>query len=321
MAGRGWFHRPMDGNESPAERWKRTGVDLATFARRSRWVMTTEELLAAGWSQSAIDRHAKSPELNRLFQGVHLYGRVDPTRDELERAALKACGPEAVLSHRSAGARHRLLRWKGDVEVIVPTRRRRRKRLHPRVRALDPRDITIRDGLRVTTLARTLLDLAAVLDAFHLDLAVNEAEAMKKLHLPAVDAAIARAPQALGLGTLETLLRTRRPVTGRLASKLEGRFHRFLRDRGFPPTEHNVPFQLDDHEWVTIDTLFRREWVAVEIDSAVHDTVTAYDRDRRRDRRVKAVHDLPTTRITDTDLDERPDEVERDLRTELARRG
>ena len=81
-------------------------------------------------------------------------------------AAVLACGPDAVLSHRSAAALHELR----------PTSQRQDRRHRPwtaqaghrdKIRihssTFDPEDIATVDGIPVTSVARTILDLAAVL--------------------------------------------------------------------------------------------------------------------------------------------------------------
>lgn len=281
-------------------------------------MLTTEEMLAAGLSRGAIGRR-RGAELTPVFHGVHLYGRVVPTEQERLRAAVKAM-PDGAFAHRTAGAHWRVLQWRGDVEMIVPTDRRRQPGLHPRTRVLDPRDVTWRYGVPVTTLARTYVDLAGLLTLDELARAVHEGDCRKLLRLPAIDAAIARAGRFRGRPNLLAVLARRRPVVGRLASGLERKFHAFLRDHEFPPAVHNELFELDG-EFASIDALFPEHWFGVEVDgSGVHDTLEAFHRDRRRDRRMLAVHALPITRITEMDLDHRPAETAADLWATLRQR-
>lgn len=309
-------------DERPAERdeRRREPVDarLHRLARHARWVLTTEEMLAGGLSRSAIDRR-RGQVLTQLFHGVHLYGRTVPTREEQMRAAVKATR-NGHLAGRTAGDHWGVWKWRGDIEMIVPTDRRRQPGLHPRTRILHPRDVTQRRGLPVTTLARTYIDLAGALTSDELGRAVHEGDVRKILRVDAIDEAMARAGNFHGRANLMRALARHRKVDGRLDSGLERRFHRFLRDHGFPPSEHNRLFELGDDEFASIDALFPEHWFGVEIDSAAHRTVQMHDSDRRRDRRVRAVHDLPIMRITDTDLDLRPAETAADLWISLRRR-
>ena len=309
-------------DERPAERAqrRRESVDarLHRLARRADWVLTTEEMLAGGLSRSAIDRR-RGQVLTQIFHGVHLYGRAVPTTEERARAAVKAMR-NGHLAGRTAGDRWGILRWRGDVELLGPTDRRRQPGLRPRTRVLHPRDVTRRGGLPVTTLARTYVDLAGALTFEELGRAVHEGDVRKILRVDAIDAAMARAGSFRGRPNLVRALARHRKVDGRLDSGLERRFHRFLRDHGFPPSEHNALFELGDGDFASIDALFPEHWFGVEIDAAAHRTIEMHDSDRRRDRRMRAVHDLPIMRITDTDLDLRPAETAADLWISLRRR-
>lgn len=191
---------------------------IVVLARREGWVLSTAELRGAGCDRSRQSRLGRRGWLTQIFRGVHLVGRSKPTRDELERAAVKACGVGAVLSHRSAAVRWGLLRrYDGPVEVTAPTRRSRRARLRPYEVKLDPRDVTTKDGVPITTLARTLVDLAAILTPEQLEVAVHEAENLRRLRVRAVDAAIDRAgKRRSGLPALRRCLAGRRPNAGGL---------------------------------------------------------------------------------------------------------
>lgn len=193
---------------------KREADRAIALGRRERWVVTTAELRGVGLSRDAIAHRVATGLLVRQFRGVYLVGRANPTRSELEHAAVKACGTGAVLSHRSAGARWRLVpQQRGPVEVTAPRHRRSRGRLRAYHATLHPRDITVKDGIPITTVARTLVDLATVLDEEALGHAVHEAEYGKRLHVPAVDAAIARAGvKREGLPALRRRLARHRPV-------------------------------------------------------------------------------------------------------------
>ena len=199
-------------------------------------MVTTAEMREAGLSRHVVARHEEAGTLVRQFRGVYLVGRTKPTQDERERAAVKACGDGAVLSHRSAARRWKILRHhRGPVEVTARTQRRRRKGLHPYLANLAPADVTIKDGVPITTVARTLVDLAMLVDEAVLDTAVHEADNLKRLHLRKVDEAIARAGATRrGIPALRRRLTRHRPASGRLDTDMEKRFVQFLRRYGFP---------------------------------------------------------------------------------------
>lgn len=251
-------------DETPSRADKRNPDPLQVLARRERWVVTTAEMREAGLSRHVVARHEEAGTLVRQFRGVYLVGRTKPTQDERERAAVKACGDGAVLSHRSAARRWKILRHhRGPVEVTARTQRRRRKGLHPYLANLAPADVTIKDGVPITTVARTLVDLAMLVDEAVLDTAVHEADNLKRLHLRKVDEAIARAGATRrGIPALRRRLTRHRPASGRLDTDMEKRFVQFLRRYGFPISEHGVTFDLEDGERTTVDVLFRDAWVA-----------------------------------------------------------
>lgn len=288
---------------------------VLVLARREGWVVTTAELCAVGCSPSRQKRLRGKGWMTQVFRGVHLVGRSVPTLDELERAAVKACGEGAVLSHRSAAVRWRVIRhYRGPVEVTAPTRRTRRGRLRTYAATLDPRDVTMKDGVPITTLARTLVDLAMVLDEERLEYAVHEAENLRRLRVRAVDGAIARAGvRRAGLPALRRSLARRRPNAGDLKHELEKKFHRFLHRHGFPPSEHNVLFELGDDDVTELDVFFRDARVGVELDAGPHRTTRNFHGDRRKDRRMRAVHRVTVFRVTHLDVDEREQELADDL--------
>lgn len=94
----------------------------------------------------------------------------------------------------------------------------------------------------------------------------------------------------------------------------------FLRRYGFPPAEHGVTFELDGGERTTVDVPFREARVAVELDGGVHESRRHFQTDRRKSRRLEALHGLVIFRVTEEDLAERADELAQDLHATIARR-
>ncbi len=203
-----------------------------------------------------------------------------------------------VLSHRAAGALWGLRRWDGVIEIT--TRRTRTKRpgllLHRAVLADD--EITTRDGIPVTTPARTQLDLAGVLQRHQLQQVINEAERLR-LERPHPE----RHPTKRGTANLRTLA----PPT-HTRSDLEARFTSFLNDRRFPAPQTNV--LIEGHE---VDAVWPASRLIVELDSwDYHRTRQAFEDDRRRDRTLAAAG-WRVVRITWRDLDE-PEALAREFR-------
>lgn len=136
---------------------------IAAIAARQHGVVTFTQLIAAGLTPSAIARRVSAGRLHRVYRGVYAVGNAALSNEGRWFAAVAACGGRAVLSHRSAAELWRLLPVAGDpihVTVVGAAGRARRKGLilH-RSSSLPIHARTRRDGIAVTTPARTLSDL------------------------------------------------------------------------------------------------------------------------------------------------------------------
>jgi very-short-patch-repair endonuclease len=159
--------------------------------------------------------------------------------------------------------------------------------LHRAVLAED--EITIADGIPVTTPARTQLDLAGVLQRHQLQQVINEAERLR-LDAPQTE----RHPTKRGTANLRTLA----PPT-HTRRDLEARFHTFLNDRPFPAHQTNVLIEGKE-----VDFVWQDQKLIVELDSwEYHRTRAAFEDDRRTDRRLRAAG-WTVLRVTWRDLDE-----------------
>ena len=154
--GRVWC---VDGNNSHEP--TTPDVLIAAVAARQHGVVTVAQLLAAGFDHDAVAYRRRVGRLHLLHRGVYAVGHRPPSPLATAMAAVLACGPDAALSHRSAAALWRILpRWHSPTEVTTPT-----KRAHPgiHIHRSPNADATTHYGIRVTTPARTLIDLADVL--------------------------------------------------------------------------------------------------------------------------------------------------------------
>ena len=133
------------------------------------------------------------------------------------------------------------------------------------------------DGIPVTTVARTLLDLAEVVAPSDLARAVEASERLRLFDLGAVEDVIARSPGRRGLRALGSALAAYRPppVT---RTELERRLVCLCRDAGLDVPEMNVLV-----EGLEVDALWRDRRLVVELDSSYHATTAAFERDRIRD--------------------------------------
>ena len=199
-------------------------------------------------------------------------------------AAVLACGPNAALSHRSAGALWRILpRWHTPTEVTTPT-----KRGHPgiHVHRSPAADATFHYGIRVTTPARTLVDLADVLNPKQLTRALNEAQVLRLVTANELATFLTRYP---GRRTARLT-----PERGATKSYLEEDFVRFLKRHRLPLPEFNQ--HIAGHE---VDAVYREQKLVIELDSRqFHTTTRAFEEDRDRDADILSAG-FSTLRITD----------------------
>jgi hypothetical protein len=263
------------------------------LAAAQHGVITLAQLEDLGLRSSSVRSRVIVERLFRLHAGVYAVGRPDVGPLGLDLAAVLAYGPEAVLSHRSAAALWGIRsRW-WLIEVTVPTHRRDRPGVLAHESAtLTAADITVREGIRVTTPHRTLLDLADVLTPSRLQRDLATAE-----RLGLVDRA-----------DLLTVPAGRRRVVRDghrfLRSGLEERFLVCLGAWGIELPETN---QLVAG-W-EVDALWRRQRLVVELDTyATHRDREAFERDRLKQERLEEAG-YTVRRVTDTRLDARPGEV------------
>lgn len=168
------------------------------------------------------------------------------------------------------------------------------------------------DGIPVTTVARTLFDLAAVVDRHELERAIEQAEALRLADHTPLAALVARYPGRRGTAVLKEILGRDSRAAGLTRSELEDRFLHFLAERGIPAPTPNAWLHLGEH-WVEGDCVWAGPRLVVELDSwQYHAGKAAFRRDRVRDRRLKLAGWEPV-RVTAWDLEEDPDRLEADL--------
>lgn len=252
---------------------------LARIAADQHGVVTTAQLRCVGFDKSAIDRRVKAGRLLRVHRGVYAVGHLPPSPHARAMAAVLACGPNALLSHRSAGALYGLIRHDGPVDITSPTNRSHAGITLHRSQTTER---TIHYGIPTTTPARTLIDLADVLDPTRLTRAVNEARLRTLLTDTALIEAIEAAPGRRTNGLLPTHAPTR--------SAFEDAFLRFIDRYDLPHPEVNA--HLHGYE---VDMLFRAQRLVVELDGRNHQHT--FEADRERDAHLLA-HGFATLRIT-----------------------
>ena len=254
---------------------------LGEVARRQWGVLTRAQLTDFGVGDSGLRDWVQSGRLHRLYRGIYAYGHDRLRVEGRWLAAVLACGPGAALSHGSGAALWEIRQSNSAlVDVTVPTRagriRRKGIRIH-RSGRLAPEEVTIRSGIRVTTVARTLLDLADVLDPQALRRAVTEAEYTNRFDLPSLIAVVENNPGRRSRKLMTAALEGRHHRT---RSPLEDRFLAFIERWGVEEPDCNVWI-----EGFEVDFVWKRVGLVVELDGlAAHRTRRAFDADRLRDR-------------------------------------
>ena len=281
---------------------------VGELARRQWGLVAREQLIERGMSTRGISDWVRDGRLHRLYRGIYAYGHDRLRPEGRWLAAVMACGPGAVLSHRDAAQLWELRQNNSAlVDVTVPSQNGRVRRKGIRVHRsgrLGPEEVAQRSGIPVTTVARTLLDLADVLDLQALRRAVTEAEYRDRFDLTAINAVVQSNPGRRGRKLMTAAVGGR---SHRTRSPLEDRFLRFRERWGVEEPESGV--WIDGYE---ADFIWTRVGLVVELDGvAAHGTRRAVNADRLRDR-VLWRRGIRTMRLTSEALDD-PEAVLADL--------
>lgn len=222
-----------------------------------------------------------------------------------------------MLSHRSAAALWQIMRPDSihPIEVVTPGDGGRK---HDSIVAhrsqLHADDVIVCDGLRVTTPARTLVDLASELTPRPMRVAVERSQDARRVQPDEVRAVIARAPRRNGSRALADLLDLLHPDEDHGRSHLERLFLRLVRKAGLPRPAVNHAIAGHRRDFVWSDAR-----LVVETDGyRWHSSKQAMRRDRRRDRELMALGWRPA-RFTYEEIVFQPIEVVRELRVLLDR--
>jgi hypothetical protein len=287
-------HAPDVDVDMQRKGWERAIADLA---EGQFGLVTRAQLRALGLGVGAIDHRLRLGRLHLLYRGVYAVGQRRLPREARWLAATLAYAPHGVLSHRAGGAHWQLIRDAGWIEVTVPQWRRAQGQLLVHQAKLPADEITVHRGIPVTTVPRTLLDLAAVLPTRQIERAINEAEVRQLWDELSLEHLLSRYPRRAGNKTIRAALQGRRHGTTLTRSELEEMFLVLVDEAGLPRPEVNA--LVEGYE---VDAVWRAARVVVELDGRdTHGTTTAFETDRERDRRLVAAAWRPI-RITSRQL-------------------
>jgi predicted transcriptional regulator of viral defense system len=280
---------------------------LAEMAARSHGVVTRAQLLAAGITRHEIKHRVRAGALLREHPGVYRVGHRAPSVEATFLAAVWACGDGAVLSGRAAAHLWSLTKGRPPTpEVTAPTKHRLEGVTTHRARSIEA---TTHRNIPITTVPRTLVDLASHLSLDALARACHEAGVLHDTTPRQVEAVLAQRGCTRGAAKLREILSGDIQVT---LSELERQFQRRLRAADLPLPQTNRPAHGR-----RVDCRWPEHRLTVELDSyRYHHSRHAWEQDRRREREARARGD-EFRRFTHGDVVECPGLMLAELRALL----
>lgn len=229
-------------------------------------------------------------------------------------AAVLACGEVAVLSHRSAAALWGIRSPSSQaIEVTTPSKSRSRGGIQRHFALLPADEVTTREGIPVTTVPRTILDLAAVERPEAVESALRRMEFLRLYDRLSLEDLLDRYPRRRGTRSVRLALARLGESSGQVESPLEEWFLPFLDRYNLPRPQFNAWLEVGGKRY-RVDCLWHSQRQIVELDGwEGHGTRFAFRDDRARDRRLR-VADYAVTRIAWSELEDEPAEIARDLR-------
>jgi Transcriptional regulator, AbiEi antitoxin len=253
---------------------------IARIAGRAHGVVTRRELLGAGVSAKRIQRRVRSGALIAVHRGVYRVGHRAPSREAHYMAAVKAAGDRAVLCGQAAAHLWRLTKGSPpQPEVRAPAKRMVPGVITHRSPTASTDSVEWR-GIPLTSIPRTLVDLASSLPEPALARACHEAGVLYRTTPKQVDAVLRRLPNAPGRKKLERVLHGEAPVT---LSRLESRFLTLVRNARLP-----LPITNKIANGRRVDCRWPEHRLTVELDSyRFHNSHHAWEQDRLREREAR----------------------------------
>jgi very-short-patch-repair endonuclease len=291
---------------------------LGETAERQHGVVGRDQLVEAGFGRGAISARLRSGRLHRLHSGVYLVGHRLIQQQGRWMGSVLASGSGAVLSHYSAAALWGLRPTsRTRIDVTVSHRSRSSDLIRRHISEVPPDERTIREGIPVTTVPRTIFDLAATEPLDEVKLLLREMEFRELWDRFSLWDLVERYPGRRGIRTVTAALEGLKdePV-GEQKNPLEERFAPLCRRHHLPLPHFNHPieaggrrFQVDCH-WPGTNQI-------VELDGwQAHKSRSAFREDKARDRRLAAAG-YTVTHLTWNQLDDEPEAIASDLRVLL----
>jgi Protein of unknown function (DUF559) len=280
-----------------------------------------QQLRDLGFTRHEIDGMVRARWLHAVFPGVYAVGRRSLSRNGRWMAAVLACGPGALLSHRCAGALQGIHRAApAIIDVTVPTDRGRAiagVETHLS-RCLGPQDRTVVAAIPCTSVALTLLDLAATTSRRQTERACDEAEVQRLVDLQQLEELLERSRGRRGAGILRAVLDEHVIGSTLTRSELEERTLALCRRASLPAPAVNADVAGASGRTYTVDFLWPVQRVVLETDGyAYHATRSAFERDRRKEADLVTAGER-VLRSTWKAVEREPDRLATMLRAALA---
>jgi len=263
-------------------------VRVARAAGEARWVLSFGELRSLGLTSEQVEGRVRAGVLHRIHRGVYAYGRPELSFEGACRAALLASGPAAAISHGSAARLWNLRGSIGAIHLTVP----RSRDGHPGLIVHRPRtfplaDMVEREGLEVTTVARTLLDLAAREPLGRVEQLLHEAGVQRVLDVHSIHETCARNADHRGRRKLEAALHAEVAPS---RSGLERAFLELCQSGGLPAPVVNGHLWTGDR-LEEVDFHWPSARLVVEVDGArYHSSRWRRRRDAEKTLRLEAAN-------------------------------
>jgi uncharacterized protein DUF559 len=287
---------------------------IAGLAGSQHGNVASWQLRRLGFSREAIRHRANSGRLVRRYRGVYGWGYLRTDFLSRASAAHLAAGLHSCLAGSAAAGVYRALpEPSGPVQLVRPTRARRRDGLLIHEEPLEPADVWRRHNLPLTSPVRTLLDLAETEEEPTVIRAYNEFQVLQLLTRGQVERALRHFNGRKGLGVLKRMIDGDLGVT---RSALEDVFVPLIRQSGLPLPALNARVRGK-----LVDAFWESERVIVELDGRrFHDTDAGFESDRARDARLAAAGYV-VLRFTHRRLEREPFAVIAELAAALSQRA
>jgi predicted transcriptional regulator of viral defense system len=289
---------------------------LAVMATRQCGVVSIRQLESLGFGSRSVHREVAAGRLHRLHRGVYAVGHQRLSWHGHCLAAVLANSP-SVASHFSAGWLWGLLlnRPSGKYHLTAPNARHSKPQFVLHRAVLADADHAIVEGIPVTSMARTHLDLAAEVSLDRVCRFLTRSEADERLDLRALQSVLDRCGNHPGRATLRTALAIHKPDLATTRSGLEREFRDLAVKAGLPPPSMN--FAIAGYE---LDAYWADERFAVELEVfETHGNRASFEADPVRHEELLLIG-IEMIRVTGPRLKREPETVIRRVRTLLERR-